>query len=150
VRHIQRYEGRLALLLMLILPIIFVYYSTVHMLSPSLTFENSRKEDAPVDVAIVTTPTQQLLTWILLGLLLAWMLAFTLLALRPDEKRRVRPQELVDSTGPLPATAAPFHMLATQSARKTEHNALPVAHVQPRVRPNNLEVGQRGTAHIAR
>jgi hypothetical protein len=101
-----------------------------------------------VDVAIVMTATQQLLTWILLGLLLAWMLTFMLLALRPDGKKGVRPQELVESTGSLPAAAAPLHVLATQSNMHVEHNALPAAHVQ-HTGLINREVGERGTARIA-
>jgi hypothetical protein len=32
------------------------------------------------------TPTQSLILWTLLGFLLAWMLLFTLLAVRPDKK----------------------------------------------------------------
>lgn len=100
-----------------------------------------------MDVAIVMTATQQVLTWILLGLLLAWMLTFMLLALRPDGKQGVRQQDLVESTGSLPA-AVPLHVLATQSAMHTEHNALPAAPVQ-HTELINHEVGERGTARIA-
>jgi hypothetical protein len=54
------------------------------------------------------TPTQSLILWTLLGFLLAWMLLFTLLAVRPDTKERIELEDVPVYTTTQPvATPAP-------------------------------------------
>ena len=47
-----------------------------------------------MDVPTAITPTQSLLLWTLLGFLLAWMLLFALLAVRPETKKKVELEEV--------------------------------------------------------
>ncbi len=63
------------------------------------------------------TPTQTLILWTLLGFLLAWMLLFTLLAVRPERKERVELEDVPAYTTTQPvATPAPkmLQMATTQ------------------------------------
>ena len=64
------------------------------------------------------TPTQSLILWTLLGFLLAWMLLFTLLAVRPDPKKQVELEDVPVYTTTQPvATPAPkmLQMATTQA-----------------------------------
>lgn len=70
---------------LLISIISFVYENTV--ISAAFIIGNL-KEDATVDIPTTLTPTQLSLLWMLMGLLLTWMLVFTLLALKPESRKK--------------------------------------------------------------
>ncbi len=75
-----------------------------------LCLGSSLKEDAPLDVSTTLTPTQILLVWTLLSILLVWLVVFTFLALRPTS----REIEVVNTTPDHPPlrTAPGQHKLA--------------------------------------
>jgi hypothetical protein len=56
---------------------------------------DSLKEDASVDTASITiTSSQIFFTWGLTSLLVAWMIIFAVLALRPEKPKKTEPEEL--------------------------------------------------------
>jgi hypothetical protein len=56
---------------------------------------DSLKEDIPVDTASITmTSSQIFFMWGLASLLVAWMVIFAVLALRPGKPKKTEPEEL--------------------------------------------------------
>jgi len=81
------------------------------------------------------TSTQLLIVWALLGFLLAWMIIFALLALRPETKKNVEFDEApVHSTPPL-ATSAPaqLQVLAIQPASYKQTSVGSTGHESPMI-----------------
>ena len=60
--------------------------------------------------------TQLVLASTLLGLLLAWMVTFALLAIRPDARQHVMPEDLPTPSHSLSAISAPtlLHVIVSQ------------------------------------
>ena len=69
----------------------------------------------------ILTPTQVLLVWTLLGLLLTWLLIFTFLALRSSTQEKVDPKDLPTPARSFPALSAPatLHVISSSSAGVT-------------------------------
>jgi hypothetical protein len=51
------------------------------------------------------SPTQMILTWTLLGLLLSWLIIFTVLALREFVMKKAELEDLPTPTRPIPAVS---------------------------------------------
>ncbi len=63
-----------------------------------------------MDAAVPITMTQVVLTWTLLGLLLTWMITFTVLALRPNTTQHSALDEV-----PISHTSPPrLHVITSQ------------------------------------
>ena len=79
---------------------------------------NNLKEDRPVDISTTTmTGIQLTVIWTLLGFLLAWMILFALLALRPETKQQTTPEEItIPAPHTLPATPPVPSMLQILAA----------------------------------
>jgi hypothetical protein len=87
---------------------------------------DSLKEDAHVDVQTAMTPTQLLLIWTLMGLLLTWMILFALLALRPELNRKADFEDLSASTGSFPQLHVIVNQQAEKQAIRLEESAIEV------------------------
>jgi hypothetical protein len=87
----------------------FVYENTVIY---AAWIAGGLKEDATVEIPTTLTPTQLLLFWMLMGLLLTWMIVFALLALKPEPGKKREP----DVPG-RPASSFPqLHVIVQQQA----------------------------------
>src|SRR5690242_18795209 len=67
-------------------------------------FTDGSKEDAHVDMTTAMTPAQLVIILALLGCLLAWMIIFTFLALRPAPGTRKHAKFEEVATNSLPST----------------------------------------------
>jgi hypothetical protein len=69
----------------------------------------------------ILTPMQVLLVWTLLGLLLTWLLIFTVLALRSSTREKVEPKDLPTPSRSFPALSAPatLHVITSSSVGVT-------------------------------
>jgi len=69
-----------------------------------------------MDASTTLAITQTVLDWTLLGLLLAWMATFAVLALRANPTGTIKSEELPTPTYSFPVTTAPtsLHVIATQ------------------------------------
>lgn len=74
--------------------------------------------DATTAITSMNETTHLLMTWTLVGLLLAWMIVFTWLALRKGSKQRELAAMPAAPTTPTPASVAPtkLHIIAAQPA----------------------------------
>jgi len=61
--------------------------------------------------------TQFVLTWILLGFLLTWMITFAILAIRPQSRNGVKREDQLIPSQPLPVIPSPavLHVIVSQS-----------------------------------
>lgn len=73
------------------------------------------KEDATVDIPTTMTPTQLLLIWLLMGLLLTWMIVFALLALKPERGKKSEPELLSPSNSSFPQ----LHVIVQQQTSRS-------------------------------
>lgn len=75
--------------------------------------------------AAILTPMQVLLVWTLLGVLLTWLIIFTVLALRSSTQEKVGPKDLPTPARSFPALSTParLHVISSSPAGVT----LPVA-----------------------
>lgn len=74
------------------------------------------------------TLTQMLLIWTLLGLLLSWLIIFTVLAFRSSTREKVEPDDLPTPSRSFPALSAPA-MLQIITSSSPVGAPLPVATV---------------------
>jgi len=58
-----------------------------------------------MDISALSTPTQMIVAWAMFGVLLAWLIIFAALAIRPDPKSEKQEQwdELPTPAGSFPA-----------------------------------------------
>ncbi|MBV9710052.1 MAG: hypothetical protein JO011_03925 [Ktedonobacteraceae bacterium] len=64
------------------------------------------------------TPTQLLLIWMLIGLLLVWMIVFASLALKPERGKKSEPDHPIWSTGSFPQ----LHVIVQQQTERPANN----------------------------
>jgi hypothetical protein len=60
-----------------------------------------------MNYSVLSTPMQILLVWTLLGLLLTWLLVFTVLALRSSAREKAKTNDLPTPSRSFPAISAP-------------------------------------------
>ncbi len=63
--------------------------------------------------------TQLVLTWILLGVLLIWMVTFAILAIRPHSSKKVALENFPTPSHPIPLVSAPtvLRVIASQPSQ---------------------------------
>lgn len=82
------------------------------------------KENAPMDALGTIISTQILIVWILLGLLVAWMVLFALLALRPDPIKSVELEDFLVPTNPQLPAATPVKLLTVTPQPLAAHASM--------------------------
>jgi hypothetical protein len=97
---------------LLISTISFVYDNAVVY---TVRIVDDSKEDATVDIPTTLTPTQLLLIWMLIGLLLTWMIVFAMLALKPEPGKKSEPDYPGWPTGSFPQ----LHVIVQQQAERS-------------------------------
>ncbi len=60
-----------------------------------------------MNATTILTPTQLLLVWTLLGLLLTWLIIFTVLAFRSSPQEKIEPDDVPTPSKSFPAISAP-------------------------------------------
>ncbi len=68
-----------------------------------------------MDIPTTLTSTQLLLIWMLIGFLLAWMIVFAMLALKPEPGKKSEPDQPGWSTGSFPQ----LHVIVQQQAERS-------------------------------
>ncbi|HZU65993.1 MAG TPA: hypothetical protein VFA09_01840 [Ktedonobacteraceae bacterium] len=66
----------------------------------------------------ILTQTQLLLVWTLLGLLLTWLIVFTVLALRSSSKEKTEPDAMPTPSRSFPALSAPATLKIMKTSPK--------------------------------
>ena len=95
-----------------------------------------------MDVSTAMTPTQLLLIWTLTSLLFAWMILFTLLALRPDRKKKIDFEDPGAADGSSPKLHVVVHQQAEARIMHMEESGL------QQVQTASTTRGLRGTARV--
>ncbi len=68
-----------------------------------------------MDIPTTLTQTQLLLIWMLIGFLLAWMIVFAMLALKPEPGKKSEPEHAGRATGSFPQ----LHVIVQQQAERS-------------------------------
>ena len=87
-------------------------------------------EDMPMNIFTLSTPTQVILAWTLLGALLVWLVVFATLALRTRQIEQKDGDELPTPSGSFPAISvqvmhpqmAPVSSHSGRALQQTDHS----------------------------
>ena len=79
-----------------------------------------------MDAAMPMTITHVVLIWTLLGLLLTWMITFTVLALRPNTTQHSPLDEVPISHRAVPTSPPRLHVIASQPVPTLSRDSSPI------------------------
>src|SRR5947209_20448588 len=82
---------------------------------PHSSIKQNLKEDLFMDASTTLASTQAIVSWIMLGLLLVWMVTFAVLAFYPLSTGREQSEDHIKPTSTFPVTRAPtmLHVIAS-------------------------------------
>jgi hypothetical protein len=95
-------------------------------------------EDMPMNIFTLSTPTQVILAWTLLGALLVWLVVFATLALRTRQIEQKDVDELPTPSGSFPAISVQVMQQQTTLAQVGRH----ISNTHPQMAPVSSHSGR--------